>query len=95
MQAIANLSLFLYFIISSRITGNIGSTATTLLSLWPILNLSVYSLFYNTGWGTIAWAVYADIFEPDYKEVSAGLVTLFYAMVLTGIVFVSLTSLVG
>ena len=92
MQALANFSFFLYFILSSRITGCVAASATTapcfMLSLWPIINLSFYSLFYNIGWGTIAWTVYADIFEPDYKEVSAGLVTLFYALVLTGIVFV-------
>ena len=92
MQAIANFSFFLYFLLSSHITSCTGDSVTTvpciLLSLWPILSLSLYSLFYTTGWGTIAWTVYADIFEPDYKEVSAGFVTLFYALLLTSVVFV-------
>ena len=92
MQAIANFSFFIYYILSSYTTDCAGDSATTaacvLFSLWPILNLSLYSFFYSIGWGTISWTLYANIFEPDYKEVSAGLVTLFYALVLTSIVFV-------
>ena len=92
MQTIANFSFFLYFILSSHFTDCAADTARTtpcvLLSLWPILSLCLYGLFYNIGWGTISWTVYADIFEPDYKEISAGLTTLFYALVLTSIVFV-------
>ncbi|KAI6647021.1 hypothetical protein LOD99_8945 [Oopsacas minuta] len=90
MQAIANFTFFLYFMLSTHITvcTGSGSIPCVLLSIWPILSLCLYSLFYTIGWGTIAWTVYADIFDPNYKEVSAGIVTLFYALVMTCIVFI-------
>ena len=91
MQAVANFSFFLYFLLSEHI-GECSDTSTSisciLISLWPMLSISVYSLFYNAGWGTIAWTVYTDSFDPNYKEVSAGLVTLSYALILTSLVFI-------
>ena len=91
MQAVANFSFFLYFSLDGYF-GDCADMSTSIscvmLSIWPMLSISVYSLFYNVGWGTIAWTVYTDSFDPNYKEISAGLVTLSYAVLLTGLVFV-------
>ena len=91
MQAVANFSFFLYFLLDGLI-GECSDTSTgiscVMLSIWPMLSISVYSLFYNAGWGTIAWTAYTDSFDPNYKEISAGIVTLFYAVILMSIVLI-------
>ena len=91
MQAVANLSFFLYFLLNDgndECSRNFADISCVILSLWPIINISVYSLFYTVGWGTISWTIYADSFDPNYKEISAGIVTLCYTLVQAAVVFV-------
>ena len=91
MQGVANLSFFLYFLITrhtQHCSQPFSSIDCSLLSLWPVLSLSTYSLFYAIGWGTISWSMFADSFDPNYKEVSAGIVTFWYTIIVTIIVLV-------
>ena len=91
MQGVANLSFFLYFLITrhtQHCSQPFSSIDCSLLSLWPVLNLSTYSFFYAIGWGTISWSMFADSFDPNYKEVSAGIVTFWYTIIVTIIVLV-------
>ena len=91
MQGVANLSFFLYFLITrhtQHCSQPFSSIDCSLLSLWPVLSLSTYSLFYAIGWGTISWSMFADSFDPKYKEVSAGIVTFWYTIIVTIIVLV-------
>ena len=91
MQGLVNFSFFLYFLITRSIKhcpDPFSSIECALLSLWPVFNLFTYSLNYGLGWGTIAWSMFADTFNPKYKQVSAGLVTFWYTIVVTTGVFI-------
>ena len=91
MQAVANFSFFLYFSLDGYF-GDCADMSTSIscvmLSIWPMLSISVYSLFYTMGWGTISWTIYADCFEPNHKEISAGVVTLSYTVIQTTVIFI-------
>ena len=86
MQGVANFSFFLYYFITRSIehcSDPFSSFQCFFLSFWPIFNMSVYSFTFGIGWGTISWSMFADSFDPKYKEISAGIVTFWFTLVST------------
>ena len=88
IQALSNLSIAIFFLTTEHVNAHHSTSSTILLSVWQILNTATFGFSYSLGWGTIAWSMYSDSFDPKYKQISAGIVNLWYTLVLGVIIAV-------
>ena len=88
IQALSNLSIAIFFLTTEHVNAHHSTSWTILLSVWQISNSVTFGFSYSLGWGTIAWSMYSDSFDPNYKQISAGIVTFWYTLVLSAMIAV-------
>ena len=106
LMALSLLSLTVYFALTSTVFNCSQSDISTVsmygvycdyLVIWPAVSVAVYLFNFSFGWAMIVWMLYGEIFQPDSKELSAALATIFNNLSKAVIVFTFpfLSSFVG